>query len=179
MVCLVFVGSDLPVDTVKKAFFRKLVMSDFIQSFSEVSSSCSIQNLFVLILANRDSDIRWFTPAPRFTVSQRGKLYNIGLTNQPIQDTSLCVSASDSLLEMSGINPMETTADLCSPTSKSYNTDLPSPTLLNRGESELSTPVSTEPQCKRRKLMATSFEEMCDIEDVIWYQAPVTFKGFK
>ena len=163
-------------------------MSDFIESFSEPGTSYSIQKLFVLILTNRDSNIQWFVPSPRFSIPHRGKLYNISLTNQPVLDTSLYVSGSDdSLLEVSGINPMEATMDFTSPAQNNrsvssimeYSSPALSRTVDNSG---LSSPVgSIEPQPKRLRTdnMQTSFEEVFDSDDVIWYQAPVVFKGFK
>lgn len=163
-------------------------MSDFIESFGEPGSSYSIQKLFVLILTHRESDIQWFVPAPRFSLPHKGRQYNVNLTNQPVQDTSLYVSGSDdSLLEVSGINPMETTMDISSPAANSRSVssamEFSSPVTCSDIKSELSSPVSfIEPMPKRLKVgdsMQTSFEEIFDMEDVIWYQAPVVFKGFK
>jgi len=144
-------GTNLSTEEVKKSFFKQLVTSDFIESFGDKSIS-SLQKLFVLIQTSRQSDIKWFVPAPRFSIPHRGKLYHIKLANNSIGETSVIVSDQDSSLDISGVVAMETSI---------LNTSSPGVT-----------------PCKKKRL-ELSFEELCDHDNDIWYQAPVIFKGFK
>lgn len=136
----------------KKKFFHQLVTSDFIDSFSNPGKSYGLQKLYVLLLASRDSGIQWFTPAPRFSIPSRGSLYNMKLVT-PTLNSSVCVSDS-SMLEISGIYPMDVMTE----------------------KSEVLSPCCS---ASKRRRLHFSFEETCDADELIWYQAPITFNGFK
>lgn len=123
--------------------------TDFIESFSQSTRRHSLQKLHVLLLAHRDSAIQWFIPAPRFSLPTRGNIYNIELSNTPA-NTSVCISDC-SLLELSGVNPMEISMDLPSPCASA---------------------------AKKRRTYH-SFQEAFDMDDLVWYQTPVTFHGIK
>lgn len=154
IICLSVTGKNVPQEVVKKKFFRELVTSDFIESFSQTTAKFGLTKIHLLIHTNRHSELQWFIPNPRFTIPSKGTVYNINLTNPEVLNTSLCISSSDdSLLELSGISPMEVTI------------------------SELSSPCNT-PSAKRRRI-SHSFEEVCDVNDDIWYQAASPIKGFK
>lgn len=162
MVFIYFLGDNLAPDAVKKLFFRKLVTTDFLESFSQPSRHYACTNLFLFVYATRDSGLEWFYPNTRFRVPKRGALYSIEMANPALSvDTSLIVSSSGSnTLDMSGVSPLEwSRSELSTPRCASH--------------SEL-----CSPSCKRSRF-SESFEEVCDVDEYIWYQAPVSFLGFK
>ncbi|XP_067939143.1 MAD2L1-binding protein-like [Watersipora subatra] len=144
-------GEEVPLDMIKRDFFRELVTTDFLGSFSGLASYRP-QKLFVLLLTSRDAGITWFTPVPRFSLPSRGRSYSIDLLNTPA-NANICVSKNYSiLLDISGVSPMDVSFE----------------------QSETGSP--TPPNAKRLRL-ERSFEEEADTEELIWYQAPVALHG--
>ena len=97
----------------KKTQFKKLVTGAFIESLS-LYPSYGLQKRFILVQALWNCGISLFNPNLSISLHSEGSMYTIHLINQPVLDTSLYASSSDSL-KISKMSPMETSLELSSP----------------------------------------------------------------